>query len=69
MFHFHKYSLVKKIKIQIKFSNYSHTYYDDGLKILEKCSCGKYKAYLMDFNGTKYYKVPELLFPELYYEK
>ncbi len=66
LFHFHKFKVIKKVRSRFKVSYFFGSYHteESAIKVLEKCECGDYKAYIIDTDGNVFDKVPELLFPE-----
>lgn len=66
LLHVHDYKQIKRKLLEVESSipvlGYSSV--SMGMKVLEKCSCGEYRAYLMNSSGDTRAKVPEILFPE-----
>ncbi len=66
LFHFHKFKVIKKVRSRFKVSYFFGSYRteESAIKVLERCNCGLYKAYIIDIDGNRFDKVPELLFSE-----
>ena len=70
-FHFHKWVTIKREVTDIEVTRLGglfNTIHTKGIRILDKCNCGKYRAFLTDDNVYLYEKPPEVIFEDYFKE-